>query len=38
MYVSYIKDGKAKVQHLFSGLPTFYIYKIQFDEPKTLEE
>jgi hypothetical protein len=37
-YVSYIKDEKEKIQRFLSGFPTFYKDKIQFDEPKTLEE
>jgi hypothetical protein len=36
-YVSYIKAEKVKIQRLLCGLPTFYRDKIQFDEPKTLE-
>jgi hypothetical protein len=37
-YVSYIKDEKEKIQRFLSGFPAFYKDKIQFDEPKTLEE
>jgi hypothetical protein len=37
-YVGYIKEEKVKIQRFLSGLPSFYRDKIQFDEPKTLEE
>jgi hypothetical protein len=37
-YLSYIKDEKEKISRFLSGLPAFYKVKIQFDEPKTLEE
>ena len=37
-YVDYIKDGNAKIQHFLSGLPTYYKDKIQYDEPRILEE
>jgi hypothetical protein len=37
-YVSFIKDEKVKIHRLPSGIPSFYKYKIQFDEPKNLEE
>ena len=36
-YVDYIKDEKVKIHHFLSGLPTYYIDKIQYDEPKNLE-
>jgi hypothetical protein len=37
-YVSFIRDEKVKIQRFLSGLPSFYKDKIQFDEPKNLEE
>jgi hypothetical protein len=37
-YVPYIKDEKVKVQRFISGLPQSYWDKIEFDEPKTLED
>jgi hypothetical protein len=37
-YVSFIIDEKVKIQRFLSGLPSFYKDKIQFDEPKNLEE
>ena len=37
-YVKYIKDDKVKIQHFLSGLPQSYKYRIEFDEPGTLEE
>ena len=37
-YVRYIKDEKVKVQHFLSGLPQSYKDKIEFYEPRTLEE
>ena len=37
-YVGYIKDDKVKIQHFLSGLPHSYNDKIEFDEPRTLEE
>jgi hypothetical protein len=37
-YVGFIKREKVKIQRFLSGLPSFYKDKIQFDEPKTLEE
>ena len=37
-YVKYIKDEKVKIQLFLSGLPQSYKYKIEFYEPKTLEE
>ena len=36
-YVS-IKDETVKIQRYLSGFPTFISEKIQYDEPKTLEE
>jgi hypothetical protein len=33
-----IRDEKVKIQRFLSGLPSFYRVKIQFDEPKYLEE
>jgi hypothetical protein len=37
-YVDFIKDEKVKIQSFLSGLPSFYSEKIQYDNPKTLEE
>jgi hypothetical protein len=37
-YVPYIKADKAKVQRFISGLPKEYRNRIEFDEPKTLED
>jgi hypothetical protein len=36
--VDFIKDEKVKIQIFLSGLPSFYSDKIQYDNPKTLEE
>jgi hypothetical protein len=37
-YVSFIKDDTVKLQRYLSGLPPFISDKIQYDDPKTLEE
>jgi hypothetical protein len=37
-YVGFIKDEKVKIQRFLSGLPSFYSDKIQYDNPRTLEE
>jgi hypothetical protein len=37
-YVSVIKDEIVKIQRYLSGLPSFISEKIQYDDPKTLEE
>jgi hypothetical protein len=37
-YIDFIKDEKFKIQRFLSGLPSFYSDKIQYDNPKTLEE
>jgi hypothetical protein len=37
-YVGFIKDEKVKIHTFLSGLPYFYKYKIQYDEPGTLTE
>jgi hypothetical protein len=37
-YLDFIKDEKVKIQIVLSGLPSFYSEKIQYDNPKTLEE
>ena len=37
-YVRYIKDEKVKIQHFLSGLPQSYKDRIEFYEPRTLEE
>ena len=37
-YVRYIRDEKVKVQRFLSGLPQTYKDRIEFYEPRTLEE
>jgi hypothetical protein len=37
-YVSFIKDETVKIQIYLSGFPSFISDKIQYDDPKTLEE
>jgi hypothetical protein len=37
-YVDFIKDEKVKIHSFLSGLPSSYSDKIQYDNPKTLEE
>ena len=37
-YVSFIKDEMVKTHRYLSGLPLFFSDKIQYDDPKTLEE
>jgi hypothetical protein len=37
-YVSFIKDETFKIQRYLSGMPYFISDKIQYDDPKTLEE
>ena len=37
-YVRYIKDEKVKIQLFLSGLPQSYKDRIEFYEPRTLEE
>ena len=37
-YVRYIKDDKVKIQRFLSGLPQAYQDRIEFYEPRTLEE
>ena len=37
-YVRNIRDDKVKIQHFLSGLPQLYKDRIEFDEPRTLEE
>jgi hypothetical protein len=37
-YVSFIKDETIKIQRYLSGFPSFISDKIQYDDPKTLEE
>ena len=37
-YVRYIKDDKVKIQHFLSGAPQSYKERIEFDEPRMLEE
>ena len=37
-YVRYIKYEKVKVQRILSGLPQSYKDRIEFYEPRTLEE
>jgi hypothetical protein len=37
-YVSFIKVETDKIQRYLSGFPSFISGKIQYDDPKTLEE
>jgi hypothetical protein len=37
-YVFFIKDETMKIQRYLSGFPSFISEKIQYDDPKTLEE
>ena len=37
-YVDCIKYDKIKIQRFLSGFPSFYKDRIQYDEPKSLEE
>jgi hypothetical protein len=37
-YVSFIKDETVKIHRYLSGLPSLISDKIQYDDPKTLEE
>ena len=37
-YVKYIKDEKVKIQIFLSGFPQSYKDRIEFYEPRTLEE
>jgi hypothetical protein len=37
-YVKFIKDEKFKIQRFLSGLLSFCIDKVQYDNPITLEE
>ena len=37
-YARYIQDDKVKIQRFLSGLPHAYKDRIEFDEPRTLEE
>ena len=37
-YVRYIKDEKVKIQGFLSGFPRSYKDRIEFYEPRTLEE
>jgi hypothetical protein len=37
-YVSFIKDETVKIQRYLSGFPSFISEKIQYDDPKKLEE
>jgi hypothetical protein len=37
-YVYFIKDGTVKIQRYLSGFPSFISDKIQYDDPKKLEE
>jgi hypothetical protein len=36
--VSFIKDKEVNIQRYLSGIPSFISDKIQYDDPKTLEE
>ena len=37
-YVRYIRDDKVKIQRFLSGLPQSYKDRIEFAEPRNLEE
>jgi hypothetical protein len=37
-YVAFIKDEQVKIQSYLSGFTSFINDKIQYDDPKTLEE
>jgi hypothetical protein len=37
-YIGFIKDEEVKIKIFLSGLSSLYIDKIQFDDPRTLEE
>lgn len=37
-YASYLTNEKAKAQRFFSGLPLAFRYRIEYDEPWSLEE
>jgi hypothetical protein len=37
-YVPFIKDETVKIQRYLSGLPPSISDKIQYDDPKTMEE
>jgi hypothetical protein len=37
-YVPFIKDEQVKIQRYMSGFPLFISERIQYDEPKMLEE
>jgi hypothetical protein len=37
-YVSFIKDAHIKIHRYLRGIPSFINDKIQYDDPKTLEE
>jgi hypothetical protein len=37
-YVPYLKDEKVRIQCFLCGLPQSYQDRIEFDEPKTLED
>jgi hypothetical protein len=37
-YVDFIKDEQVNIQRFLSGLPSIFSDKIQYDDPKTLEE
>jgi hypothetical protein len=37
-YVDFIKDENVKIQRFLSGMPSFYKNKIQYDDPRSLEE
>ena len=37
-YVDFIEDENVKIQRFLSGMPSFYKNKIQYDDPRSLEE
>jgi hypothetical protein len=38
IYVPFIKDEKVKIKRYLSGFPSFISDKIEYDDPKTLED
>jgi hypothetical protein len=37
-YVDFIKDEQVNIQIFLSGMPSIFNDKIQYDDPKTLDE
>ena len=38
MSLNYLKEEKSKIQRFISGLPIAFKDKIEFDDPRSLEE